>query len=497
MIRQLIIHQWREMSRSPTWRKTLFFNIFISFLIFFFLIYLLGIGIFLYFILKTVFPEISPLSVFNQGLLYYLGIEMTWRFYLQKVSALTVQPYLHLPLKKTSLIHFLLGKSLLSLFNLIPVLIVLPFAISATYFGANALNMFAWFLAVSAMLLFNHFLVIYLKQIFSLKPLEVILWGVTLLLLIFLDKYGIISLSLLSDSWFTAIYQQPFWAILPILLLFLVYHLDFQRFRNLLYLDKIQERQSGEAISRQGFSFLKRFGRVGELMALELQLIWRNKRPRSLSYSVLPMILIYPIPILASAYPVTNGFDAFQIFFAGIFITGFFVIAYAQLLFNWKSSFFDMLLTGNIDHRRFITAQYLLMMLFMTVPYAFFFFVLFWDPQIFALISVAYLWNMGINLYLMIHFSMATPHKIALNETAYFNWQGSSKIHFLMGLLIVFIPVIIYSIFYLIDQEYLGLLILGGSGLLGVLGYRFWIHRLVKRFFRLKYLMAEAYREMN
>ena len=81
--------------------------------------------------LEEIFPNDDPVEKFNSFVLYGFSLGFLARFFMQKVPVLSIQPYLHLPLKKSSLVHFVLGKSLMSFFNFIPLIIFIPFILTA------------------------------------------------------------------------------------------------------------------------------------------------------------------------------------------------------------------------------------------------------------------------------------------------------------------------------------------------------------------------------
>ena len=101
---------------------------------------------------------------------------------------------------------------------------------------------------------------------------------------------------------------------------------------------------------------LDKYGDVGEMIALDLKLIFRNKRPKSLVI-LSGVILLYGF-IFYPRYLQTGNFT--MLFLFALFITGLFISNYGQFLFAWQSSHFDGMMSYNINMKQYIKAKFLL-----------------------------------------------------------------------------------------------------------------------------------------
>ena len=110
-------HQWKEMMRASIWQKNVAINIVLALVIMMLLMYLLMLGLFLDRILEKGFPDADPFSIFNGILLYYFAIEFFMRFFMQSLPTLNIETYLHLPIKKNSIVHFVAAKSVFGIGN--------------------------------------------------------------------------------------------------------------------------------------------------------------------------------------------------------------------------------------------------------------------------------------------------------------------------------------------------------------------------------------------
>jgi hypothetical protein len=122
-------HQWLQFRRSSAFERELSLTIFtwaLGILVFF------SFASLAYALPKIVdkIPEVDDLLQFiNLVLVYYFLSELLVRYFLQKVPALDIQPYLNLPIKRKNVAWFLTGKSLISPFNVLSILLTLPFTV--------------------------------------------------------------------------------------------------------------------------------------------------------------------------------------------------------------------------------------------------------------------------------------------------------------------------------------------------------------------------------
>lgn len=122
MLGNFLILQWKQARRSPVFQKSLVVNIILGLLILYFASIFLTLGFYTDKILLKVFPDQSPVDTLNGFLLFYFLFDLLLRFMLQDLPVMAVQPYLHLPINRSKLIHFMLMRSVPSVFNLLMLL---------------------------------------------------------------------------------------------------------------------------------------------------------------------------------------------------------------------------------------------------------------------------------------------------------------------------------------------------------------------------------------
>lgn len=462
MIQTLISHSWKEQFRSAVWAKNLVGNIFLGFAALMITVYALLLGLFLDRIIEAVMPDNDPIAVLNGIIIYYFAFEFFIRFFLQGVPVLSIEPYLHLPMKKSKMIHFMLRKSTLSPFNILGILFFAPFAIKVVggSFGTEA--GIGWIVFIIGLAFMLHYLMILFKKKLNEHPN--LLFGMLILIagLGALDFYNVISLSSASASMMEAVINTPYFAFIPVLLSILFYYLNFNFLVNNTYPEEIAIRKSKSRVSGD-FAFLKRFGHRGELMAAELKLIIRHKRPRSTAL-LSAVFLFYGLIF----YPNPEYQKMEWIFvFVGVFVTGIFFIQYGQFLLSWDSSFFDFVLVRKSTFKQYIEAKYYLFVAVSTILFVLSLGYGYFGWKIVLINLCAYLFNIGVNVFAVMRIAMFSPKKIDLNKRAAFNYEGVGAAQFLIAIPIMILPYLFYAPFAIAGYADIGIILTGAIGLIG------------------------------
>ena len=189
----------RESIRSSNYDKNLIISIIIALMMLYLTVSFLALGFSLDRILIKIFPGSNPVELFNRGLLYYFGFELLVRFFLQSSPAMSISPFLHLPVRRSFLMRFLLVRSIINPLNYISFLIFIPFAVRAVspmYSDAAACW---WLLTLFLLQLFVIYTNVYIKRQMVVKPAVSLGCGLAYIALIALDYFKIFSLAEFSS----------------------------------------------------------------------------------------------------------------------------------------------------------------------------------------------------------------------------------------------------------------------------------------------------------
>jgi hypothetical protein len=484
------VHQWKAFWRSKNTGKSIALRVIMAVFILYLLANLLFLSFFLDKILAGTFPDRDVITSFNSLLLYYFLFDLVIRYQMQELPTMSVQPYLHLPIKRNKIVNYLSVVSLFSAFTISPFILSLPFLIKVLLPQQGAVALIAILISILGLNAFNHFFVLWLKRKENLNAWFMLLFLIAMAGIGLYDFYWQgQSLSHYSSLLYSAILLSPSYAAGTLLLGIIMYFINYRYLRGNLYLEELYTNSSSK-ISSTEFPLLNRFGKVGDLAALELKLIFRNKRPKSTVMKGLLFIfyglIFYTNPQVAS--------NPMGLVFCPLFMMGAFIITYGQFMFGWQSSHFDGILINKIDSNDFFKAKFLLFFLFstasflLTIPYVYF------GWKILLMHFIMYLWNLGISTLIVLFFANNNYKRIDLSKKGSFNWEGVGASQWLLGIPFFLVPFMIYFPFKWMGYENAGISALAIIGLIGILTRNFWLALLVKKFNKKRYQIAEGFR---
>ncbi len=491
VIKWFISHQWKQLRRSPFWQKSLAINITLGFFVMLILLEVFVLGLFLRKILSETYPGQDVIAIFYGALLYYFAIDLILRYLMQSLPVMAAQPYFHLPVRKSAIVNYMLAKSKLFVLNYIPLLILIPWAVNSVAVNYSPVQALQWLLGLVFLVFTNNFIIVYVKrQIFS-RPWIVAVFGFIVISFVALDYLGVYSISQISTRLFLYLITVPWAFLIPLVLLFLVYLINYAFLRSRMYIEEISVKKHRRVDTLAGITYLKSLGRVGELIAFELKLYWRNKRPKSLLY-LFPIFLLYGFIFYPQeAYMKMGG----MMVFVGVFITGGIGMSVGNYFLGWESSFFDAILANNINYEKYFRAKYMILIgasvfsYVVTLPYAFF------GLEILYVNTMCFLLNIGLNTYVILMFCSNNRKRIDLSRGAAFNYQGVGASQFLVMLPLLLAPVLLYLLFSIYLDRIAAVSILGLIGVIGLLFHKTLMKQVVERFERRKYRIAEGFRE--
>jgi hypothetical protein len=493
MVAVLLSHGWKKFTRSVSFAKDVATKVFVGIFGFIIVLYSVGLGFALEIIITKVLKQTDSILFLNGILLYYFGFEFIMRYMMQNMPVMDIQPYLHLPMKKSKMIHYLLVRSLVHVLNFLPWLIFTPFAFSviAPEHGVGAA--WSWLLTVWFCSLMLHFLVLLFK-----KKLDDNIYGIlTLLSLIVLfgaaDYYQWFQLSWVSASLFGSVFSQPILFVMPVLVIVGLYYANFKFFVHGTYPEEMAFQKSSGFNKSGDVGFLKNFGLIGEMINVEIKLILRNKRPRNILY-LSAFFLLYGLIFYTNDKYMGDDFSGILLF-VGIFITGIFMINYGQLLLSWQGGHYDFTLTRPVSMRQYVESKYWLLSavviicFVLSTPYVYF------GWQILMMQFAMTLFNMGINVFVILNLSMWDPKKVDLQKGVTFNYEGVGAAQWVMSIPILLGPYLFYLPFSLAGYPTLGIIAVGLAGVIGITLRNQLIGMTTKRLMDRKYKIAAGFRK--
>ncbi|MDO6391024.1 DUF5687 family protein [Pontibacter sp. BT731] len=490
MFGTLLDLQWKQTRRSPAYQKSLVVKIILGFFIIYFALIFIALGFFSHKILAEVYPDQSPVVSFNSFLLFYFLIDLVSRFMLQDLPVLAIQPFLHLPVKRNKLVHFVLLRSIPSVFNLLMLLVFVPFMLRAVVPAHGIGIALVWLASLLLLTFINNFILIYFKRQLTSNPKITLLLALVVGGLMLLDYWQVLSLRQVSLVAFGALLQQPWLILVPLLGLVGVYLLNYRFLMQHLYPEEIFIKRVA-TVEGSDMAFLNRFGDTGKLIALELKLIWRHKRPKSM-VMISAFLLFYGL-IFYTNKVYLEGWG--MLIFVGIFVTGAPMFNYGQFVPAWQSAHYDALLTRPITTYQYVRAKYLmfvpsiLLVTVLTLPYALF------GTKVLLINLASCVFNIGVNSIVVLYFAALNKERLDLSNGSAFNWQGVGASKFVMMLPMVLTPIAIFLPFSLMDIPQWGIFALALTGAVGILFHRQLLGMMAKRLEDRKYTLAAGFRQ--
>lgn len=490
MVLTLISHQWKSLIRSRSAGRNIAMQIFIGFILLYLLAAAVLLGISVGAILKKQFPGQDTINIFCGFILYYFLFDIIMRFMLQDLPTLAIQPYLIQNIRRRVLVGFLNIRSLFSFFNLLPLILFIPFAVTdiTARYGAGITSVFI--ANIIALCIGNHFLVLFIKRKTIINNWWLTGFLLVVVLFVAADHFNIFSVNVLSGRLFMGMLKYPWIIAFTILWAVASFYNNYSFLKSNLYLEEGKNSSSTNKVAN--YTWLQSFGIIGELVAIDFKMMLRNKRPRSiLMLSV--VVLFYGFIFYKPQYLNANqlGF----ILFGAFFVTGIFMANYGQFLFAWQSAHFDEIMIINVGLKVYLKSKFVLMIIMSTLTLLLSLFYGFISWKIIPIEIAAYFFNIGIHSVIVGLLASRNYKGLDLGKGAAFNYQGVGASQWLYMLIIFAAGLIVYLPFGLIINSWAGIIAIGVTGLISLLFQNWWIDVIIKQVEKNKYKILEGFRE--
>lgn len=481
----ILKNEWKAAFRSPVWHRKLFVNILLALMFLYLAGNMLFVGIMLDDIMMKIpvegidhrtFPGDWVLRKLNRYLLYYFLADMVIRYLMQKLPAMSIQPYLHLPMKKDSLITLMLAKTMFNPFNIFQFLILGPFMIEVLQNLDSTAAALGWVFGVCGIIVAWNFLAVYLKRSADVDWRVFVAFLATLILIVVVHAFDLVDFAAVSASIFNTLFLYPITAIAPWLLVVFAYWINYRFLKQNMYLSSISKTKGAE-VKYAGDGILSRFGIVGKLAENEFKFIWRNKRSRT-SLIMSAFFILYGVLLIQTNSMESEGEKMSPIIMyilLGLVSTGMFIMNYGQYLLGWDAAHFDHVLTRRLSFENYYKGKFMMFFIVTTtftilnIPYVYF------GWKVLLAVAAVALLNLGFIVHIVMFFGSFNPKKIDLNQGSAMNWQGVGAAQFLMVIPAMGFPVGLYFVLSVFFTDVQSLTIMGVVGIIGMLATNLWM----------------------
>jgi len=493
MIKRFLSLEWKQYFRSQYWQRGIGIKILMGFFALYLISVFLFIGFFLFKIISKIFPDQDPFLVVSGFLFYWMLGDLMMRFFLQKLPVMSVKPLLTLPIKRSQIVNYVLGKSAISFFNFLPLFAIIPFSIVLVFKeGYDGTTILFWVFTLIVITLITNFLNFIIESLTAKTSLSFLPLIVVSGALFALNYFNIVSFSELISKGVLGITNNPILIVVPITILVGLYLYNFKILKSSLYIDTSLQAKIKEA-KTSDLAWTKRFGESAPFMQLDLKLMMRNKRAKS-TFLILVVGLLYGLFF----YPQKMYQDmVFFYAFIGIFSTGTFLINFGQFIPAWDSGYYKLLMSQNFKYEQYLKSKFTLMaisviiLFVLGIPYIYF------GWKVLLAHFAAAIYNIGVNTHVIMYGGSYNRKKINLDERAAFNFQGTGAVQWLIGIPLMVVPMIIFGLAnWLINFE-VAIAILIVLGLLGIIFHKKLMKIIIKKYANSKYKMIEAFSQDN
>ena len=491
MYPQFFKHHWLKSLRAPGYYKNLIVNIFMGLSVLYFLVIFVLMGFMLPKILAETAPQLDPAHTFNGAMIFIIVLALLIRFLFQPLSTINLQSYQVLPIKRSKLVNYLLLKPLLNPANYLTLSFAIPFAITGINPAYGIGGAFRFILIVIFLIWFNTLFASFLKRKFGSNILGIITFLIIVAGLAVLEYFKIFSVFDLSQQLVGFLVENPLGWLMVLAVSGIAFVLNKWFFAQNYYPENFDKSAKKRQVEAQRFTFMERFGKIGEIISLEMKLVLRHKRTKNVLYMV-PLFLFYGLLFYPNGMYREN--DA-MLMFVAIFITGIGMIMFGQWIINWEGSYFDFLMTRNIDTQSYIRANYFLLLALSVVSYILTTPYFLFGTDILINHSVAFLYNVGVNIHVYLFGATYNTKRLELAKGSAMNMQGVTYKNFLVMIPLLVVPMALIGIFSLFDAKNIALIILAALGLAGIIFWKQLLEITEKQFLKRKYALCEGFRK--
>ncbi len=487
MFKRFIYLEWKAFTRSASFATNLGLKILMFFLIAYFSIAFLALGIGAFYILKEM--HLDPLVTVNKFLIYYFLMDLIIRLLLQAIPVMNIRPLLILPIKKPTIVHFSLGKTVLSFFNFVHAFFFIPFTVVLIIEGYDVVSAILWYLAMISLIYINNFLNILLNNkdnLFAIfVGIVVVLGGC--------QYYKFFDITNYTTLFFDGLFHTKWMFLFPVMALMGLYYITFHYFKNNLYLDAGLSTKNKIA-KTEDLTWLNQFGTLGTFLKNDIKLIKRNKRSKT-------TVIMSVVFLFYGFLFFTNGIEAYNNpimhIFAGIFVSGGFLFTFGQFVPSWDSSYYQLMMTQNIPYKGYLSSKWWLIVIATVVSTLLASFYLYFGWQVYLTIVVGAIYNIGVNSHLVLLAGAYTKTPIDLDSSkgAFGDKKAFNVNTMLISLPKLLLPLGLYWIGSKIMNPNLGLAMVAIAGLIGF-ALRDKVFSLIEKVYKTeKYKTIDAYKQ--
>lgn len=493
----LKVHDKLAEERSPMFTQNKYGKI-ISYFMFTFIIGYLMLFAVMFALDAKNFRTITAYEFLYSLLPFIVVIDIGIRFMAQETPSQHVKPYALLPISRYTCINFYIIRSLTSYGNLIWMFLYVPYALMTIVFSEG--------IGLTLLFILGFYVIeLLLSQIYSifrtLVNHNLLYWFLAVLFIliiafpIFFNKDWSLTFSIARllrgydhlGDWICK-GNLIAWAILCLLLVLAVYANRCLQYK-LVYAELSRQEKTMKVSSDRKFTFMDKWGVIGEFMHLEILSIRRNKNIRKSFLSATVVVLIFSIICsFSSVYDEMGMLKFWMVYNFTIFGTMF-----IMRIMMPEGNYIERLMVDHSSIETLLRAKYYLYSAILTLPFILMIPMVVTGKSSLITLIAFFLFAAGFVNFVFMQMAAYNKQSMQLNQKI-IGKMKTDNFWITMGVTCcgLAFPLLLYKILLIITSETIAasMLILLGLGF--IITHKVWIHHIYLRMMKRKYKNIEA-----
>ena len=428
-------------------------------------------------------------GVMITAMIIILPIDFFLRFIFQQTPAMQAKPYIMLPISKYSVIECFLCSSHVSGFNFLWLGMFIPFSILVLCAGAGFWTTLMVLVVSELLMILNSQIYLFFRTLINRN----VLWILAALVLYAIPYIPTILVPKEKTFEHTLDFIEKFntaWWLLPLVLLLIAGVFMVNRKLQFKYVyEEISKKKEKELKKVSKFTFLERFGIIGEYLKLELKSNLRNKAMKQRCIMSLCLVVVFSALI---AY--TDIYDnPMMTNFWCLYCFAIYSVTSLIKIMGQEGNYIDLLMTRRESILSLLKAKFWFYVAVLVVPFVIML------PAVFTgkftlLMLFAYMLLTGGFIHFVI-FQLAVYNKQTLplqqKVTGKGNFENGMQI--VIELVALLGPGIIVGVGYLLVGMTYTYLFMCALGLAFILTYPLWLRNVYNRMMQRRYDNLEGF----
>lgn len=430
----------------------------------------------------------------DEGLIFaiwpmFLLLDFFMRFGGQQLPSLMIKPYLLMPIRKHDITDCFIILAMCSSFNLIWLLLLVPYFFIAFCGGLTFGTTIAMLLVCEWLIIINALWSMLVRTLYNQS-----IWWVLLPIVVYAIPFSPM-LFLGAEKGFEEIiefcydYGFSLPAIITYAIVTVALFITNSRLQARLASSEIAAEEKKDFQNTTQMTFLNRYGLTGEYLKLEIKSAIRNKALRQ--RYIQGLFLITMLSLMLAFTDVYDGKFAVNMWCLYCFV--FFGAVNLVKIMGPEGNYIDLMMTHKENIYEILKAKYYFFCAVLIVP------TLLLLPPVFSgrfsvLMILAYLFlTMGVEHCLLFQLAVYNKASLPLNEKITSKGNFENTLQLVIELIVFFVPVALAMTLTSLFGNTIGYIILTIIGLAFTLTHPIWLRNIYNRFMQRRYTNIEGF----